>query len=113
MSFVEIKNLIALIDNKPFFDQSTKDKQEAYGKLVEMSRNNDCVTGKLLHYLYHQNYYKLIGIDLSRQTNITIPHQINFTGKLEKNDGATMFFIAGNQQNTILNFLLNSLHLIE
>ena len=76
MSFVEIKNLIALIDNKPFFDQSTKDKQEAYGKLVEMSRNNDCVTGKLLHYLYHQNYYKLIGIDLSRQTNITIPHKL-------------------------------------
>ena len=113
VSFVEIKNLIALIDNKPFFDQSTKDKQEAYGKLVEMLRNNDCITGKLLHYLYHQNYYKLIGIDLSRQTNITIPHQINFTGKLEKNDGATMFFIAGNQQNTILNFLLNSLPLIE
>ena len=32
-----------------------------------MTRNNDSSTGKLLNYLYHQNYYKLIGIDLSRQ----------------------------------------------
>ena len=32
----------------------------------------------LLHYLYHQNYYKLIGIDLSSQTNTNIPQQINF-----------------------------------
>ena len=29
-----------------------------------------------------QNYHKLTGIDLSRQTNITIPHAINFRGKL-------------------------------
>ena len=31
-----------------------------------MSRNNDYTTGNLD---YHQKYYKLIGIDLSRQTN--------------------------------------------
>ena len=40
--------------------------------------------------LNHQNYYKLIGLDLSRQTNLTIPQQINFTEKLEENDGGTM-----------------------
>ena len=66
-----------------------------------MSRNNDYTTRNVLHYLYHQNYYKLIGIDLSRQTNTTIPQQINFTGKLEEDDGATTFFI------TTLNFSLN------
>ena len=27
-------------------------------------------------YLYHENIYKLIGIDLSRQTNTSIPQQI-------------------------------------
>ena len=32
---------------------------------------------KLLDYSYHQNYYKLIGIDLSRQTNTSINQQIN------------------------------------
>ena len=69
-----------LIDNKPFFDQPVKNKQEAHEKLIEMSRNDDCTTGNLLDYLYHQNYYKLIGIDISRQTNTNISQQIAFIG---------------------------------
>ena len=89
MPLVEIKDFNALIDNKPFFDRAVKNKQGAYEKLVEMSRKNDDTTGNLLYYLYHQNYYKLIDIDLSRQTNISTPQQINFTGKLEEDDGAT------------------------
>ena len=63
MPLVEIKDLTALIDNKPFFDHTVKNKQEAYEQLIEMSRNNDYRTGNLLDYLYHQNYYKLISID--------------------------------------------------
>ena len=34
-----------------------------------------------------------MAFDLSRKTNRNIPQQINFTGILEENDGATMFFI--------------------
>ena len=49
--------------------------------------------------LYHQNYYKLIYIDLSIQKNTSIPQQINFTGRLEKDDGTIMLFIAEKQQN--------------
>ena len=45
------------------FDQPVKNKQKAYEKLIEMSRNDAYTTGNLLDYLYHQNYYKLIGID--------------------------------------------------
>ena len=74
-----------------------------------MSKNDDYTTGNLLYFSYHQNYYILIGIDLSRQTNTNIPQQINFTGKLEEDDGATMFFIAEKQQKAILNFSLDSL----
>ena len=74
-----------------------------------MSRNNDYTTGNWLEYLYHQNYCKLISIDLSRQTNMSIPQQINFTQKLEENDGATMFFIYEKQHKTILNFSLDLL----
>ena len=69
-----------------------------------MSRNNDYTTGNLLDYLYHQNYYKLIGIDLSRQKNKTIPQQINFVRKLEEDNGATMFFVSQKQH-----FYLDSL----
>ena len=50
-----------------------------------MSRNDDYTTGNLLGFLYHQNYYKLIDIDLSRQTNTSILQQINFTGKIANN----------------------------
>ena len=78
-----------------------------------MSTNNEYTTGKLLDYLYCQNYYKLIGIDLSRQTNTSIPQQINFTGILEEDDGAAMFLIAEKQQETILNFSLDSLIVTE
>ena len=95
MSFIEIKDFNALIDNKPFFDQPVKSKQDEYEKFIEMSENDDYAMGNLLDYLYHQNYYKLIGIDLSRQTNTNIPQQINFTGNSDKDDGAVPFFIAG------------------
>ena len=54
-------------------------------------------------------HYKLIGIDLSRQTYKSIPQQINFARKLEEDDGATTFSIAEKQRKTILNFSLDSL----
>ena len=57
-----------------------------------MSRNDDYTTGNLLDFLYHQKYYKLIDIVLRRQTDTSIPQQINFTGKLEKDGGATISF---------------------
>ena len=44
-----------------------------------------------------------------KQIRIFIPQQISFTGKLEKDDGATMFFIAEKQQKTILNFSLHAI----
>ena len=79
MPLVEIEDFNALIEYKKFLDQPVKKKQEAYEKLVEMSRNNDYATGNLLDYLYDRKYYKLIGIFLSRQTNTSIPQQIGFT----------------------------------
>ena len=62
-----------------------------------MSRNNVYTTVNLSDYLYHQKYYKVIGIDLSRQTNTIISQQINFTKKLEEDDGAKIFIIAEKQ----------------
>ena len=66
-----------------------------------MSWNNNYTTGNLLQNLHHQKCYKLIGIDLSRQANTSIPQQINFVGKLEESDSGKMFFVwkASNQSN--------------
>ena len=38
MLLVEIKDFNTSINNKPFFDQFIRNKQEAYEKLVEMSK---------------------------------------------------------------------------
>ena len=47
-----------------------------------MLRNDKYTTRNLLDFSNHQNYYKLIGIDLSRQTNKSFWQQINFVGKI-------------------------------
>ena len=57
------KYYLSLVEIK---DQPIKNKQEAYEKFVAMSRNGDYTTGNLLHYSYHQIYYKLIDINLLR-----------------------------------------------
>ena len=101
-----------MINNKPFLEHPVKSKQEAHKKLIEMSRNDDYTAGNLLDYLCHQNYYQVIGIDLSRQTNTNIPQQINFVEKLEEDDDVLMFFIAEKHQRTILNVSLNSLKIL-
>ena len=52
MQLVEIKEINALIDNKPIFEQSVKKKkQEAYEKPIEMSGNEDYTIGNLLDFL--------------------------------------------------------------
>ena len=94
---VEVKYFNVLIGNKPVFDQPVKKKREAYEKLVEMSRNGNYTTRKLLDYLY-QKYYKLIVIDSSKQRNTSIPQQVNFVEKLEEDNGAKMFFITEKKQ---------------
>ena len=110
----KIKDFDELIDNKQFFQQPVKKKQEGYEKLIEMlRRNNGYATRNILDYLYHQNYYELIGIHWSRQTNTIIPQQINFTGKLEEDDGAAMIFVSEKEQKTIRNFPPDSLIVTE
>lgn len=75
-----------------------------------MSRNDSYTIRNLLGYLHDQNYYKIIGIDLPRQTNGTISQVNNFTKTLEENKGATMFFNnIEKQPKTKLNFSLYSL----
>ena len=63
---------------------------------------------KFVRLLYHQKYHKLIGIDLSRETNTTIPQQTIFVEKLEQGDGVAIFLIVEKQLRIILNFSLDS-----
>ena len=72
-----------------------------------MSNNNDYTTGNLLDYAYYKKNYKLIVIDLSKQTKLKDPQQINFIGKLLKNTAATMFFIIEKSEEITFNFSQN------
>ena len=45
---VEIKDFNVLIDDKVFLVVPRKNKEETYEKIIEMSKNNDCKSSKLL-----------------------------------------------------------------
>ena len=101
---VKVNEFNVLIDEKSFFDLSVKNDEEAYEKIIDMSDNSDYTTGNLLDYGYCKKHYKLIAIDLSKQTKIKDPQQINFISKLLKNTGATMFFVIEKSEETTFNF---------
>ena len=110
---VEIKDFNVLTNENSFFDLPVKNEQETYEKIIDMSNNNDYTTGNLLDFGYFKENYKLIAIDLSKQTKLKDPQQINFIGKLENQDhGATMFFIIEKSEETTFNFLQNSVTII-
>ena len=76
------------------------------GRLQQV--DDDYTTGCLLDYPYFKIYYKLIEIDLSKQNKLhadpkALQH-INFTGNLERAEGATMFFIIEEAKETVLDF---------
>ena len=48
------KRFQCINDNKPFFHQTLKKKQEACENLIEMSRNDGYTTRSLSDYLHHQ-----------------------------------------------------------
>ena len=75
--------------------------------------NNDYTTGNLLDFVYYKENYRLTAIDLSKQTKIKDPQQINFIGKIEGQDnGVTMFFITERSEETTFEFLQNSVNIL-
>ena len=110
---VEVNEFNVLIDGKSFFDLSVKnDDEEAYEKIIDMSNNNDHTTGSLLDFAYFKEHYRLIAIDLSKQTKLKDPQQVNFIGKLLRDTWATMFFIIEKSEETTFNFSQNSVMIV-
>ena len=92
-----IKDFNVIIDKLAFFDLPIKTEEEAYEKIIDISKNDEYTTGNLLDYDYFKKYYKLIAIDLSKQQvlqeNKALIQQINFTGRLDINANANVFII--------------------
>ena len=108
---VRIKDFNVLIDGKSFFDLPVKNEED-YEKIIHMSNNNDNTTGNLLDFAYFKDNYKLIAIDLSKQTKLIDRQQINFIGKVSYIFVATMFFIIEKSEETTFNFSQNSVTII-
>ena len=83
-----------------------------------MSNNSDYTTYQtlptynLLDFAYYKKHYRLIAVDLSKQTKLKDPQHINFIGKIFKNTGATMFFIIEISEETTFNFSQNSVTIV-
>ena len=78
-----------------------------------MSRNNDYTTGNLLDFTYFKENYRLIAIDLSKQTKSKDPQEISFIGKLENQaHGGTIFFIIEKSEENTFEFLQNSVNIL-
>ena len=78
---------------------------------MQISDDNGYFTrGNLLDFNYFKKHYKMIAIDLSKQTaleNKDTKQQINFIGTLNRDGGATIFFIIEKQEETVIEILLN------
>ena len=85
-----------------------KNEEEAYEKIIEMSRNNDYTTGNLLDFAYFKNNYRLVAIDLSKQSKLMDPQQNSFIGRILATHGATMFFITEKSEEINFEFLSQS-----
>ena len=111
---VMVKDYNVSTDKLAFFDLPIKTEEEAYEKIIDISRNNEYTTGNLLDYDYFKKYYKLIAIDLSKQQvlqeNEDLIQQINFIGRLT--EAANVFIIIEKKENTILEFSQNLVNVI-
>ena len=111
---VMVEDYNIIIDKLAFFDLPIKTEEEAYEKIIDISRNNEFTTGNLLDYDYFKKHYKLIAIDSSKQKvlqeNEDLIQQINFIGRLE--NSADVFIIIKKKENAILEFSQNFANVI-
>ena len=109
LSNIMVNDYNVIINKLACFDLPVKTEEEAYEKIIDISRNNEYITGNLLDYDYFKNHYKLIAIDLSKQQvlqeNEDLIQQINVIGRIEKK--ADVFIIIEKKENTILEFSQN------
>ena len=91
---MEIEDYNVLIDRRNFFDQPIKIDLKTYDHIRMFTR---------CPYLKKKN--KLIAIDLSKQQKLDADlkaiQQINFTGNLDRVEGATIFFIIEKAKETV------------
>ena len=113
MPNIKIKEFNVLINGKGFFEMPVKIKKKSMRKLLT---SVEIMTTQVEIYcilLILKKNYRLIAIDLSKQTKSKDPQQISFIGKLENQaHGGTIFFIIENSEESTFEFLQNSVNIL-
>ena len=113
MPNIKIKEFNVLINGKGFFEMPVKIKKKSMRKLLT---SVEIMTTQVEIYcilLILKKNYRLIAIDLSKQTKSKDPQQISFIGKLENQaHGGTIFFIIENSEESTFKFLQNSVNIL-
>ena len=91
---VEMKHYNFMIDRRNLFHQLIKNDFKTYDNIrkIATGQGDDYTAGCLLDYSYFKSYYKLIAIDLSKDSK-----------NINREEGATMFFII-EAKETVLDF---------
>ena len=106
---VEIKDYNFMTNKKNFFEKPVKSDTATYDNIQKIAtgQGDDYAAGSLMDYNYFNKHYKIIAtnkrfkrfkcFDLSNQqafyADPKAAQEVNFTGNLERDEGATMFFI--------------------
>ena len=107
---VEIKHYNVMTDGQKSFDQPVRNNLRTYDGIQKIAtgKGDDYTTGCLLDYNYLNDYYKMMAIDVSKLQALDADpkaiQQINFTGNLNREEGAPIFFIIKEAKGTILVF---------
>ena len=91
---------------------TSKNEEEAHEKIIEMSNKNNYTTGNLLDFAFFKKHYRLIAINLIKQTKLKDSQQISFIGRLLNPHEATMFFTIEKSEETTFNFSQNFVTII-
>ena len=110
---VKIENYNIEIDRRNFYDQASNDSIRQYDEIRNMptGQGDDYTTGCLLDFSYFEKNYRLIAVELSKQTALDADsravQQIIFTGKrkaTEANTRVIIYYIVEKSQETMLEF---------
>ena len=116
---MEIKDHNIVIDGRIFYDKPIRNDLKLYDNIrkIATGQRDGYTTGCLLDYPYFKNYYKLIGIDLSKQQKVhadpNAVQQTNFTGNLDRAEGSTMFLIIDEAKETVLDFSKGTVKILQ
>ena len=108
----EIKDYNVMIDGRNFFNQTIKNDFRTYDIIQKIATDQgDDYTNP-----YFKEYYKLIGIDLSKSQKLDADpktiQKINFAGYLKRAEGAIIFLIIDKAKETVLDLSKEAVKLL-